>query len=365
MIRSVGQLAATRVRSTVDRRSSTSVIRSSSTSTGVVRRRIDRHSIARSTSTSDVDIERIELAMTRAMETNANETNAPTTTTNARTTTTDVTRGAFAGVIARIATHPFDTLKARAQVRARTMEEAPRVATGGRFARARTLYAGFGAVVAFAPLGSGIYFASMERGNEVFGQGPIASCATGAVAQASAGMVYAPLDVVKERLQTRGAIAKELSAGTYRGVAHAIGAIAREEGIRGFFRGYWAQNFVWWPWSAMYFVLYDDFRARCGGAFDGRHARDIEPWVSSACATAAAACATIATHPLDLAKTRLQTMKFAPGEASVARVLRNVFAREGVRGLFAGVGARVASVAPGSAISFYVYETLKRWEQRL
>ena len=53
-------------------------------------------------------------------------------------------------------------------------------------------------------------------------------------------------------------------------------------------------------------------------------------------------------------------MKFAPGEASLVRVLRNVVAREGVRGLFAGVGARVASVAPGSAISFYIYETLKQ-----
>tara|TARA_B100001741_G_scaffold278409_1_gene250398 strand:- start:549 stop:692 length:144 start_codon:yes stop_codon:yes gene_type:complete len=41
-------------------------------------------------------------------------------------------------------------------------------------------------------------------------------------------------------------------------------------------------------------------------------------------------------------------------------VLARVVEREGVRGLFAGVNARVAAVAPGSAISFYVYETLKQ-----
>jgi len=41
-------------------------------------------------------------------------------------------------------------------------------------------------------------------------------------------------------------------------------------------------------------------------------------------------------------------------------VWRDVFKREGARGLFAGVGARVAAVAPGSAISFGVYETLKQ-----
>ena len=42
------------------------------------------------------------------------------------------------------------------------------------------------------------------------------------------------------------------AGGTYRNWTHAIRTIAREEGVRGLFRGYWAQNFVWWPWSAAY-----------------------------------------------------------------------------------------------------------------
>ena len=88
---------------------------------------------------------------------------------------------------------------------------------------------------------------------------------------------------------------------------------------------------------------------------------DVAPVVSSACAVGSAAAATVLTHPLDLAKTRMQTLRFDDRvSASLVSVLRRVLEREGVWGLFAGVGARVASVAPGSAISFGVYETLRQ-----
>jgi solute carrier family 25 citrate transporter 1 len=132
--------------------------------------------------------------------------------------------------------------------------------------------------------------------------------------------------------------------------------IAREEGARGLFRGYWAQNFVWWPWSAAYFAIYE--RCRVAMEMDGGEA---SPIVSAVSATAAATAATTLTHPLDLAKTRLQTMRFeTASSSSLWGVLRDVLKREGARGLFAGVGARIAAVAPGSAISFGVYETLKQ-----
>ena len=101
-----------------------------------------------------------------------------------------------------------------------------------------------------------------------------------------------------------------------------------------------------------YFAMYEGLRDASSGG-------EASPTVSAVSATAAATAATTLTHPLDLAKTRLQTMRFETS-ASLWGVLRDVFKREGARGLFAGVGARVAAVAPGSAISFGVYETLKQ-----
>ena len=260
-------------------------------------------------------------------------------------------RGACAGTVARAVTHPMDTVKARAQVRGLGRGNS---ANGGW----RGLYGGFGAVAAMAPAASGAYFVGYESGKRAFGESASASALAGMWAQALAGVVYTPMDVVKERLQTQGALAETARAGTYRNWTHAIRTIAREEGVRGLFRGYWAQNFVWWPWSAAYFMIYDGTR---GTAAASTASGETSPTMSSACATLAASTATVMTHPLDLAKTRLQTLRFeSASSASMRSVLSRVVEREGVRGLFAGVNARVAAVAPGSAISFYVYETLKQ-----
>ncbi len=265
----------------------------------------------------------------------------------------DGARGAVSGLAARFLTHPMDTLKARAQVRG--ARGAVARAEGGR-TRAVGLYKGFGAVAALAPLASGAYFVGYESGTRWFGTSASASAATGMWAQALAGVVYTPMDVIKERLQTQDVLGERARMGRYRHWVDAARVIAREEGARGLFRGYWAQNFVWWPWSAAYFVIYE--RSRVALESSGGEA---SPTVSAVSATAAATAATTLTHPLDLAKTRLQTMRFeTTTSASLRGGLRDVFKREGARGLFAGAGARVAAVAPGSAISFGVYETLKQ-----
>ena len=265
----------------------------------------------------------------------------------------DGARGAVSGLAARFLTHPMDTLKARAQVRG--ARGAVARAEGGR-THAVGLYKGFGAVAALAPLASGAYFVGYESGTRWFGTSASASAATGMWAQALAGVVYTPMDVIKERLQTQDVLGERARMGRYRHWVDAARVIAREEGARGLFRGYWAQNFVWWPWSAAYFAIYE--RSRVALESSGGEA---SPMVSAVSATAAATAATTLTHPLDLAKTRLQTMRFeTTTSASLRGVLRDVLKREGARGLFAGAGARVAAVAPGSAISFGVYETLKQ-----
>ena len=305
---------------------------------------------------------------TRERERGMDDADADSSTPTRASAIADGARGAVAGVSSRFVTHPLDTLKARAQVRG-----AMSVASGGareveRAAVVRSsvirstvgLYAGFGAVAAFAPVASGAYFAGYESGRARLGEGALASAATGMWAQALAGIVYTPMDVIKERLQTQDVLGARQRVATYRNWMDAARVIAREEGARGLFRGYWAQNFVWWPWSATYFVLYERSRAAFAVSADSDVGGEaaVSPTVSSACATFAASAATTLTHPLDLAKTRLQTMRFE--SSSLVRVLSDVIRREGIAGVFAGVGARVAAVAPGSAISFFVYESLKK-----
>jgi len=306
----------------------------------------------------------------------------------------------------------------------------------------QNLYRGFGAAALGAPMASGMYFLGYEttkktlkkirrerRREGAFNDDDheeeeeednkttiymIDNIITGVVAQAFAGIAYTPVDVVKERMQVSSVLPTNLKTNNgvdYRNAFDALKTIVKNEGIKnGLMRGYWAQNFVWWPWSACYFVAYEKgleiFRRNNndnksslrvdddnGGVFGGDAERsnfesssssssssvkssssfyreggwyenNISPHAVSA--FAAATCATILTHPLDLCKTRVQTMTNNNNNNNNKKVmtLRTVFKdvvrKEGVLALYRGVFARVLSVAPGSAISFYAYESIRK-----
>ncbi|CAL6306566.1 mitochondrial carrier family [Bathycoccus prasinos] len=364
--------------------------------------------------------------------------------------------GGVSGLLSRAATHPVDTIKSQMQVSNlvvtrrstersgcdSTSHRRP-ILTSARLLNAKhaiqNLYRGFGAAALGAPMASGMYFLGYEttkktlkkirrerRREGAFNDDDheeeeednkttiymIDNIITGVGAQAFAGIAYTPVDVVKERMQVSSVLPTNLKTNNgvdYRNAFDALKTIVKNEGIKnGLMRGYWAQNFVWWPWSACYFVAYEKgleiFRRNNndnksslrvddnGGVFGGDAERsnfessssssssvkssssfyreggwyenNISPHAVSA--FAAATCATILTHPLDLCKTRVQTMTNNNNNNNNKKVmtLRTVFKdvvrKEGVLALYRGVFARVLSVAPGSAISFYAYESIRK-----
>ena len=364
--------------------------------------------------------------------------------------------GGVSGLLSRAATHPVDTIKSQMQVSNlvvtrrstersgcdSTSHRRP-ILTSARLLNAKraiqNLYRGFGAAALGAPMASGMYFLGYEttkktlkkirrerRREGAFNDDDheeeeednkttiymIDNIITGVVAQAFAGIAYTPVDVVKERMQVSSVLPTNLKTNNgvdYRNAFDALKTIVKNEGIKnGLMRGYWAQNFVWWPWSACYFVAYEKgleiFRRNNndnkrshrvdddnGGVFGGDAERsnfessssssssvkssssfyreggwyenNISPHAVSA--FAAATCATILTHPLDLCKTRVQTMTNNNNNnnkkvMTLRTVFKDVVRKEGVLALYRGVFARVLSVAPGSAISFYAYESIRK-----
>lgn len=363
--------------------------------------------------------------------------------------------GGVSGLLSRAATHPVDTIKSQMQVsnlvvKRRSTERSGCDSTSHhrpilpstRLLNAKNaiknLYRGFGAAALGAPMASGMYFLGYEttkktlkkirrerRLEGAFNDDDheeeeednkttiymIDNIITGVVAQAFAGIAYTPVDVVKERMQVSSVLPTNLKTNNgvdYRNAFDALKTIVKNEGIKnGLMRGYWAQNFVWWPWSACYFVAYEKgleiFRRNNnnnksslrvdddnGGVFGGDAERsnfesssssssvkssssfyreggwyenNISPHAVSA--FAAATCATILTHPLDLCKTRVQTMTNDNNNnnkkvMTLQTVFKDVVRKEGVLALYRGVFARVLSVAPGSAISFYAYESIRK-----
>ena len=292
--------------------------------------------------------------------------------------------GGASGLLSRLVTHPMDTMKSRMQV----------VGGGRKTLNINGAYKGFGAVAIGSPVASGVYFMgyettkaclkSVRRGDDDDQQTLVVleNVLTGIVAQALAGIAYTPVDVVKERMQVSSVLSTHLKTNNgvdYRNALDAVRTILKNEGVKnGLMRGYWAQNFVWWPWSACYFAAYEKglemFRRTKSNAKEegeeeeeeeGEYYRYVSPHAASA--FTAATCATILTHPLDLCKTRVQTMTSSSSSSnSVAekltmrRVFTDVVRREGFFALYRGVWARILSVAPGSAISFYAYESIRK-----
>lgn len=126
-----------------------------------------------------------------------------------------ITAGVAAGLGSRAVTHPFDTLKARAQVRGAIGEGAERTrGAANLWASARSLirsegafgfYRGFGAVAGGAVPAQAAYFAGYEFGKRTVPEdaGIAGDMATGCIAQVIAGVAFTPVDILKERLQVR------------------------------------------------------------------------------------------------------------------------------------------------------------------
>jgi hypothetical protein len=155
--------------------------------------------------------------------------------------------GAASGLAARVVTYPADTVKARLQVQGAAALRATqqgRVGArpySGTLDAARTmllnegppsLYRGFAAVMVGVLPANAVYFGSYELSRRLVprGWGVGADVATGAIAQLAAGLVYTPIDIIKERLQVQA-----LMGGAYkfRGPLEALRSLLAEGGSGG------------------------------------------------------------------------------------------------------------------------------------
>mmetsp|Transcript_21337 Transcript_21337/g.65060 ORF Transcript_21337/g.65060 Transcript_21337/m.65060 type:complete len:202 (-) Transcript_21337:1089-1694(-) len=193
-------------------------------------------------------------------------------------------------------------------------------------------------------------------------------------AEAISCLIFVPVDVIKERLQVQ-------STGEYAGKSRftrgvtpyhnsldALRSIAHTEGLRGIYKGYGATLLSYGPFSALYFLFYEQFKnatlARPGRGAAGSDITFVE---SLGCACTAGGLAGFLTSPMDLAKLRYQLQRGTTAEAAAPGDyrgmfdgLRKIYAAEGFRGFWRGAGARVIFFAPSTAVTMASMEFLKQ-----
>ena len=124
------------------------------------------------------------------------------------------------------------------------------------------LYKGLGAVLIGGVPGIVIYLISYEKSKDfinsifVFKEYPSLSYFfAGMIAEAACCTVFVPVDVIKERLQTQSS---SLATFKYNGSIDALRTILRTEGFRGMYKGYGATLYSYGPFSAMYFLFFEE-----------------------------------------------------------------------------------------------------------
>lgn len=132
-------------------------------------------------------------------------------------------------------------------------------------------------------------------------------------------MIRVPTEVVKQRSQATRESGKNIIEKTF-----------RQEGIRGFYRGYFSTVIREVPFSLIQFPLWELFKR----TLDSYQGYPSKPWQSMFCGALAGGIAGSLTTPLDVAKTRIILSKKDSKEASgnIIYVITQIFKHEGVKG---------------------------------
>eukprot|EP00899_Mesostigma_viride_P015459 jgi/Mesvir1/23914/Mv10692-RA.1 len=188
----------------------------------------------------------------------------------------------------------------------------------------------------------------------------------GASTRATAGAVLNPVTVVKTRVESN-----LVSLPEYRNTFTAVYHIARTERLRGLFSGVGPTLLRDAPHSGIYVFLYKRLQAALKRSFPDQASGPAINFLSGGLA---GAMATLATHPPDVLRTRLQLRgadRMVPLNRDSISIL-SILRREGLGALYVGVVPRVIKRTLQAAITWTVYEELLslvdrqlvRWEAR-
>ncbi|CCK72406.1 Mtm1p KNAG_0K00380 [Huiozyma naganishii CBS 8797] len=236
-----------------------------------------------------------------------------------------------------------------------------------------TLWRGISLTLAMAIPANVVYFTGYEYVRDVSplrGVYPTLNpLLCGAVARLLAATTVAPLELLKTKFQSIPRSSERVrAAAIFKDLLQETRLEIQGQGLRrALFKG--LQITLWRdvPFSGIYWASYEWCkRSLWAGNAQGSNAVHFANSFIGGCVSGTLAA--VATHPFDVGKTRLQIRMLqggtggAPtGEPRMFRYLAGIWRSEGASGLYAGLGARVAKIAPSCAIMISSYEVSKKF----
>ena len=252
--------------------------------------------------------------------------------------------GAFAGICVDLSLFPVDTIKTRLQSKDGFFK------AGG----CRNLYAGVGSVMVGSTPGAAVFFTGYETTRKLLKSRfdvdssayrcTLINMSAASLGEILACLVRVPVEVVKQRAQVHNGS----------GSVTVFRDCLKNEGFMGLYRGYKSTVLREIPFSIIQFPLWEYFKTFFKQDSNGK----IAAFQSGMCGFVAGGIAAASTTPLDVAKTRIMLAHrldvTARGE--IIPVLLDVWRKEGVGSLFAGIVPRVTIISVGGFIFLGVYD---------
>lgn len=265
--------------------------------------------------------------------------------------------GAFAGIAEHTVMYPVDAIKTRMQILTSGPSPAYRITSGEGFL---SLWRGVSSVVAGAGPAHAVYFATYEAVKHVMGGNragehhPLAAATSGACATIASDALMNPFDVIKQRMQMQN------SAKMYRSMLDCAKYVYKSEGLGAFYVSYPTTLSMTVPFTALQFLAYESISTTMNPS------KDYDPVTHCVAGGVAGGFAAALTTPMDVIKTMLQTrgtatdpeLRTVNGFMAGSKLLLR---REGFRGFFKGVGPRIVTTMPSTAICWSAYEASKAY----
>ncbi|KAI8616310.1 mitochondrial carrier domain-containing protein [Chytriomyces sp. MP71] len=189
----------------------------------------------------------------------------------------------------------------------------------------------------------------------------------GACADFAGGIFYVPADIIAQRLQTQNI--KKMSfthnKRLYSGGMDVARKIIQQEGILGFWRGYFGYVTAFAPASAVQWGVYELAKMLLYPVMAKIDIKDSERLVVPMSGALAGFCALCANNPLEVMRVRLQLLESRnKNDAESIRkgywhlglqIMRN----EGPRAFYRGLSARLLTTLPGVILAMTGYEYIK------
>jgi len=188
----------------------------------------------------------------------------------------------------------------------------------------------------------------------------------GCIASIAGQTLSVPADVITQRLQIQGMKRRDPSkvdiqtATTKTNIRGSVEAVCRKiikyDGLSGFYRGYFISLMSNVPTSGIWWASYNVLLREIGQYFESDNLGTHKMPVQAACGVLSGAVSAIATNPLDVLRTRIQT----GGSRSLVKATKRLWSEEGIYMFTKGLTARALSMSTNSLLIILGYESVKR-----